>query len=126
MTSIRKMVYNKLILIADRVFFTKAPTGTEFPFVVFSYPYEGRAYKQQVEKMLQIRVYDHEKDGYNVSSEIESVTDAIEAAFDYQTAEHEASSAWFRKIGRTELPFPVDEEVWGRELLFEMRNYIGE
>jgi len=123
MTSIRKMVYNKLITIADRVFFDKAPPGEEFPHVVYSFPNEGRAYKKQVEKLLEIRVYDHEKDGYNVSIELETMTDEVETAFDYKTASHGTTTAWFKKIARTEIPFPVDEETWGRELLFEMRNY---
>jgi len=123
MTSIRTMVYAKAVAITTRVFFNKAPRGTEFPYVVFSFPDEGRAYHNQVEKMLQVRVYDHEKDSYNVALEIETLTDELEAVFDYKTASHETTTAWFRKIGRIEIPFPVDDQTWGRELLFEMRNY---
>lgn len=123
MTSIRTMVYAKAAAIADRVFFVKAPEGTTFPYVVFSFPDEGRAYHQQIEKMLQLRVYDHEKDGYTVATEIETLTDELEETFDYKTASHETTTAWFRKIGRNEIPFPEDDETWGRELLFEMRNY---
>lgn len=125
MISIRTMAYDRIeeAVSFDRVFFNKAPQGTEFPYVVFSFPNEGRAYHEQVEKLLQVRVYDHEKDGYNVATELEAAVDAIEAAFDYKTATEGTTTAWFKKIGRTELPFPADEEVWGRELLFEMRNY---
>ena len=123
MTSIRTMVYAKAVAIADRVYFDKAPEGTLFPYVVFSFPDEGRAYHQQIEKMLQIRVYDHEKDQYNVATAIETLTGELEEAFDYRTASHETTTAWFRKIGRIEIPFPVDDQTWGRELLFEMRNY---
>ncbi len=123
MTNIRTMVYDKLSPLCDNVFFSKAPEGTTFPYVVFSFPAEGRAYHQQVEKMLQIRVYDHQKDKYNMATEIEALTDDIEAVFDYRTAASGTTSAWFRKIGRIEIPFPPDEETWGRELTFEMRNY---
>lgn len=127
MTSIRTMVFAKLAELAERVYFDKAPEGTEFPYVVFAFPAEGRAYKQQVEKLLQIRVYDHEKSAYNVATAIEDLTDLIESNFDYKTATHDTTTAWYRKIGRTEIPFPTDDETWGRELLFEMRNYkLGE
>jgi len=123
MTEIRKMVYVKAAAIATRVFFNKVPEGTKFPYVVFSFPDEGRAYHNQIEKMLQIRVYDHEKDAYNVATAIETLTDELETAFDYMTATSGETTAWFRKIGRIEIPFPGDEKTWGRELLFEMRNY---
>ena len=123
MTSIRKMVYDKAVAIATRVFFDKPTIGTKFPYVVFSFPNEGRAYHNQVEKMLQVRVYDHEKDAYDVMTAIETLTDELEAAFDYITAASGETTAWFRKIGRTEIPFPEDDKTWGRELLFEMRNY---
>ena len=123
MTAIRTMIYAKAAAIATRVFFNKAPRGTEFPYVVFSFPEEGRAYHNQIEKMLQIRVYDHEKDAYNVATAIETLTDELEAAFDYKTATSGETKAWFRKIGRIEIPFPEDDQTWGRELLFEMRNY---
>jgi len=123
MTDIRTMVFVKASTIADRVFFNKAPRGTAFPYVIFSFPDEGRAYHQQIEKMLQIRIYDHEKDGYNCPLEIEAITDNLEAGFDYKTASHDTTTAWFRKIGRNEIPFPEDDETWGRELLFEMKNY---
>ena len=73
MTSIRTMVYTKAVAITDRVYFNKAPEGIAFPFVVFSFPDEGRAYHNQVEKMLQVRVYDHEKDSYNVALDRKSV-----------------------------------------------------
>ena len=82
MTAIRTMIYAKAAAIATRVFFNKAPRGTEFPYVVFSFPEEGRAYHNQIEKMLQIRVYDHEKDAYDVMTAIEALTDELEAALD--------------------------------------------
>ena len=123
----RKIVYDKLIALCPRVYYQQAPQGAVFPYVVFVFPTEGRQYKHQVERMLEVNVYDSSDSGYNVALEIENLTDSIDKVLDYQTGNYGDIRAWFRRIGRTAIPYPSDSNIWRRELLYVYTTYnMGE
>jgi hypothetical protein len=123
LNDLRKIVYDKLATVLANVYFDRAKQGTTFPYAVFSFPAEGRHYKEQVARELEVSLYDVAKSGYNVASAIEDMADEIVRVLDYSTGSHGDTSVWFRIDNRIETPFPDGVDMWGRTLQFTARTY---
>ena len=131
MNNLRKIVYNKLLnvpsLTESKIFYAKAPQGSALPYVVFSFPSTGRKHKGQEDKVLEINIYDCERDNYNVADSIEQQTDDIDAELDYSSEASDGWSYWFRRTSRISVPYSQESNIWRRELRYSMKAYdIGE
>ncbi len=67
---VRTIVYQQLSTLTDNVYYEVAPDDAILPYIVYSFPSDGRVYKNQSVSDLQIDIYDADRDGYNVSREI--------------------------------------------------------
>lgn len=123
MNNLKKIVYEKLVTVLPNVYFDRALQGTTFPYVVFSFPNEGRHYKDQVVREVEVSLYDTSKTGYNVSQAIDDMADEIIRVLDYKTGSQGVISVWFKIENRIETPFPDGVDVWGRTLQFTARTY---
>ena len=65
----------------------------------------------------------HQKSGYNVANEIDTLTDNVKASLDYKTGSQDATSVWFKFEQRTEVPFPMEQLYGGRVLRFTAHTY---
>ena len=92
------------------------PHDAVLPYIVYSFPSNGRLYRNQSVSDLQVEIYDVDRDGYNVSVEIDRTVSEVEQLFDYQSFSQGETSFWFRLTGRTALPFPDDVNIWSRRL----------
>lgn len=123
MFDLRKIVYQAISTYCPRCYYGQAAQGCEFPYIVFSFPSNGRAYKEQVARELEVAIYDAPKSGYNVANEIDTLTDNVKASLDYKTGSQDATSVWFKFEQRTEVPFPDGATIWGRVLRFTAHTY---
>lgn len=120
---IRKIVYQRLTQVCANVYYEDVPHDSLLPYIVFSFPNDGRVYKNQVVSDLQVDIYDVDRDGYNVSREIDRMVREVERLFDYQSFLEGETSFWFKRRTRTAIPFPDDVNIWARQLVFETRSY---
>lgn len=120
---VRKVVYQQLIKVCPNVYYEDVPHDAVLPYIVYSFPSNGRLYRNQSVSDLQVEIYDVDRDGYNVSVEIDRTVSDVERLFDYQSFSQGETSFWFRLTGRTALPFPDDVNIWSRRLVFETRIY---
>ena len=82
---IRKIVYQRLTQVCANVYYEDVPHDSLLPYIVFSFPNDGRVYKNQVVSDLQVDIYDVDRDGYNVSREIDRMVREVERQLDYQS-----------------------------------------
>jgi hypothetical protein len=118
---VRDIVYNALSAVCDRVYYQEAPQGAIYPYVVYSFPSEEWQLKDQERYILEVLVYDIDKNGYNVANEIESLTRKLDDVLNYKSLESADNKAWFYRVSRLALPYV--ENIWRRELRYRMRNY---
>lgn len=130
MNDLRKIVYDILLKVpsvTNNVYFMKAPMDASLPYIVFTFPSEGRTHKGQEEIVLEVNVYDCERGEYNVANQIERLTDNINFELDYKTGETEnhadETAYWFRKTSRIAVPYPQDSNMWRRELRYNVKKY---
>jgi hypothetical protein len=121
--NLRKIVFSKVSPLCSNLFYEEAPQDTAYPYVVFSFPSNGRAYKGQVQRELELAIYDAPKSGYNVATAIDNLADEITRVLDYTTGAQGDLSAWFKFEQRTEIPFPDGTTMWGRILRFTAHTY---
>jgi len=120
---LRTIVYQKISPLCSNCYYGKAIQGATYPYVVFSFPSNGRAYKDQVEYELEVAIYDAPKSGYNVASAIDKLAGKIREVLDYQTGSQGETSGWFKFEQRIEIPFPDGADILGRTLRFTAKTY---
>jgi hypothetical protein len=120
---IRKVVYEQLATICDNVYYEDVPHASLLPYIVFSFPSNGRMYRNQVVSDMQVDIYDVDRDGYNVSVGIDRTVMEVERLFDYRSFSEGETSFWFKIRTRTAIPFPNDVNIWARQLVFETKIY---
>ncbi len=123
MLDLRTIIYQRLSPLCPRCYYGQATQGSAYPYVVFSFPSNGRAYKEQVQREVEIAIYDAPKTGYNVATAIDTLADEITRVLDYKTGSQGDTSVWFKFEQRTELPFPDGTTMWGRLLRFTAHTY---
>lgn len=123
MNDLIKIVYQLLTEVSDNVYFQKAPQDASLPYIVFSFPNEGRGHRGQIEKVLEIHIYDCEREDYFVADSIETMADSINNVLDYITDTDTNYSYWFRRISRISVPYPPESNIWHRELRYSMKTY---
>jgi len=120
---VRKIVYQQLITLSLPVHYEIAPDDAILPYIVYSFPTDGRKYKNQTVSDLQVDIYDAERNDYNVAREIDSLINEVEGLLDYKSFFQGGSSFWFKRTTRQAIPFPEDSNIWARQLVFETRIY---
>lgn len=120
---VRTIVYQQLSTLTDNVYYEVAPDDAILPYIVYSFPSDGRVYKNQSVSDLQIDIYDADRDGYNVSREIDNTLREVVILFDYKSFSQGESSFWMKQTSRQAIPFPEDSNMWARQLIFETRIY---
>lgn len=120
---VRKIVYQELTKVCPAVYYEEVPHNAKLPYIVYTFPSDGRVYKNQVVSDLQVDIFDVERDGYNVSREIDRMLRKVELAFDYKSFMEGETSFWFKRTSRTAIPFPEDVNMRARQMVFETRIY---
>jgi len=120
---LRTIVYQKLSPLCEQVYYQEAPQACVLPYAVFSFPSSNRVYKEQRQYELEVTIYYAEKNGYNVASSIDALTEQIISVLDYKTGDSSDLSAWFKFEQRLEVPFPDGSHLWGRQLRFTAYTY---
>lgn len=120
---IGEVVYNSIKEHCDRVYYQEPPEDAIIPYVVYQFPNEGRAYKDQVELYLEINIFDAERDDYNVSFEIDSLADNINLSLDHKSFLNGSTSFWMKRTSMIRVPFPEDVHIWSRQLEFQIKTY---
>jgi hypothetical protein len=123
MIELRRIVYGLLHPLCGNLYYQEALQESSYPYMTFSFPSTGRAYKEQVVYEVEIALYDTAKTGYNASSEIDRLTDNVIMSMDYKTGYSNGLHAWFKLEQRTELPFPDGTTMKGRLLRFTATTY---
>lgn len=130
MNNLRKIVYDILLRVPSlqsNVYFMEAPQDANLPYVVFTFPTQGRSHREQQEMAVQVDIYDCERGGYNVANQIEDLTDNINLELDYTTGrmdnQYGSKAYWFRNTSRISVPYPQESNIWHRELRYTVKTY---
>lgn len=120
---LRQAVYDKLVAVGQDVYYETAPDHAKLPYIVYSFPSELISYQKRIVKLLQIDLYDVEREGYNVKEKIELTADNVDAVIDYVPLAYGSVIGWCRRLNRIGVPFPEGTNLMQRELTYELKTY---
>ena len=122
MLDIMKFLTQELKKISPRVFNGNATKDAVFPYVVFKIPTSNIMEKNREDVIIEIDVWDIQKDGYDATINVEVLTSKIDKFLKNARYNGDNSVLIFQKINRLSLP-DEDENVKRRQLRYLVKFY---
>lgn len=122
MLEIMKYLTTELKKFSPRVFNDNANTNAIFPYVVFSINTSSIIEKNREDIIVEIDIWDYQKDNYDATVNTELLTDRIDKFLRNVRHNGEKSVFIFEKIGRLNLP-DEDGNVKRRQLRYVVKYY---
>lgn len=117
MNELIRVIYSELKKIHDRVYQCEADEKAEYPFITFNIQ-TGMKTDTRYDDTLVVEIWDTNED----TSDIENITDSIENHLDYKCINtNELSTVFYRETRSNSTQ--ADDEVYCRELRFELQTY---
>lgn len=106
----------------SRVSFKRAKDNDTFPYVVYNLPSTSEVVANRDDIILEIDIWDIQRDGYDVISSIENLTDTIDKSLKdirYLDGKH---LLMFQRLNRLVLP-DEDKNIERRQLRYLIKSY---
>lgn len=117
-----KFVTNLLKAVTPNVYPESAYDKTTFPYVVYNFPSSSPLEKHKDGIIFEVDIWDYDKEGYDVISEIEILTSQIDDVFKDCRHSMDGNFLLFQKIGR--FPIPDEEKrIKRRQLRYLIKSY---
>lgn len=122
MLDIMKFLTQELKKISPRVFNGNATKDAVFPYVVFKIPTSNIMEKNREDVIIEIDVWDIQKDGYDATINVEVLTSEIDNFLKNARFNGDNAVLIFQKMNRLSLP-DEDENIKHRQLRYLVKFY---
>lgn len=122
MIEIMKYLTKELKKLTPRVFNERATSNAIFPYVVFNIRTSNVTERFREDVIIEIDIWDYQKDGYDAILNVESLTNKIDKFLRNVRHNDDNSVFIFQKINRLSLP-DEDTNVKRRQLRYVVKYY---
>lgn len=122
MLEIMKFLTLELKKLTPRVFNKRATSNTIFPYVVFNFRTTTVSERNREDVVVEIDIWDYQKDGYDAIVNIELLADKIDKFLRSVRHNGDNSVLIFQKVGRLNLP-DTDTNIERIQLRYVVKFY---
>lgn len=122
MLDIMKFLTLELKKLTPRVFNKRATSNTIFPYVVFNFRTTTVSERNREDVVVEIDIWDYQKDGYDAIVNIELLADKIDKFLRSVRHNGDNSVLIFQKVGRLNLP-DTDTNIERIQLRYVVKFY---
>lgn len=122
MLNIMKFLTRELKKFSKQVFNENATENAIFPYVVFNVTSTSITEKDREDVIVEIDIWDYQKDGYDAIVNVEMLTDKIDKYLRSVRQKEGDSLLIFEKINRLSLP-DEDSNIKRRQLRYVVKYY---